>query len=93
MIKESTVADVKKIVGRENILVSPEDLKAYSYDGTTTWVHQPDLVLFPKNTKEVSEVMKLANREKIPVTPRGGGTNVSGGSIPIMVVSFSVSPK
>jgi glycolate oxidase len=41
-------------------------------------------VVFPTSTKEISEIMKLANAEKIPVTPRGGGTNVSGGSVPWM---------
>ena len=53
------------------------------YDGTTSWIHEPNVVLFPTTTQEISEIMKIANTEKIPVTPRGGGTNVSGGSIPI----------
>ncbi|HNS14141.1 MAG TPA: FAD-linked oxidase C-terminal domain-containing protein [Syntrophorhabdaceae bacterium] len=84
MLKESIVAELQKIVGKENALTSPEALKAYSYDGTTSWVHEPDIVVFPTSTQQVSDIMKLANAEKIPVTPRGGGTNVSGGSIPIM---------
>jgi glycolate oxidase len=84
MIRESIVTDLQKVIGRENVLTLPEALKAYSYDGTTTMIHEPDVVVFPANTNEVSEVIKLANREKIPVTPRGGGTNVSGGSVPIM---------
>ncbi len=84
MLKESVVAELQKIVGKENVLTSPEALKAYSYDGTTSWVHEPDVVVFPTITQQVSDIMKLANAEKIPVTPRGGGTNVSGGSIPIM---------
>jgi len=83
MIKETIIAELQKIVGKDNVLTSPEALKAYSYDGTTSWIHEPDVVVFPTSTKEISEIMKLANREKIPVTPRGGGTNVSGGSIPI----------
>jgi len=84
MLKESIVAELQKIVGKENALTSPEALKAYSYDGTTSWVHEPDIVVFPTSTQQVSDIMRLANAEKIPVTPRGGGTNVSGGSIPIM---------
>jgi glycolate oxidase len=83
MIKESLVAEFEKIVGKENVLNSPEALKAYSYDGTTSWIHEPDVVLFPTKAQEISAIMKIANQEKIPVTPRGGGTNVSGGSIPI----------
>ena len=48
-----------------------------------TGYHEPDIVLFPTSTQEISEIVKIANTEKIPVTPRGGGTNVSGGSVPI----------
>src|SRR5512137_1231467 len=83
MMKESLVQELKKIVGEENVLTSKESLKAYSYDGTTSWIHEPDVVLFPTSTAEVAAIMKIANAEKIPVTPRGGGTNVSGGSVPI----------
>jgi glycolate oxidase len=84
MMKESIIAQLEKAVGKENVLTSPEALKAYSYDGTSSWIHEPDVVVFPTTTQQVSEIMKLANAEKIPVTPRGGGTNVSGGSVPIM---------
>ncbi|MBP8625630.1 MAG: FAD-binding protein [Syntrophorhabdaceae bacterium] len=84
MLKESVINELQGIVGKENVLTSPEALRTYSYDGTTSWIHEPDVVVFPHTTEEVSGIMKLANREKIPVTPRGGGTNVSGGSVPIM---------
>lgn len=83
MIKESVVAEFEKIVGKEDVLRSKEALKAYSYDGTTSWIHEPEVVLFPTSVQEVSAILKLADEEKIPVTPRGGGTNVSGGSVPI----------
>ncbi|NLS91938.1 MAG: FAD-binding protein [Planctomycetaceae bacterium] len=71
------------IVGKANVLASEEDRKVYSYDGTSTWTHKPDLVVFPTETEHVEAVLKLANENRIPVTPRGGGTNVSGGSVPI----------
>jgi glycolate oxidase len=83
MIKESLIGEFEKIVGKENVLFAKEALRAYSYDGTTSWIHEPDVVLFPTSTQEISAIMKIANAEKIPVTPRGGGTNVSGGSVPI----------
>ncbi|HOJ43042.1 MAG TPA: FAD-linked oxidase C-terminal domain-containing protein [Syntrophorhabdaceae bacterium] len=82
MLKESIKNELERIVGKENVLTTPEALKAYSYDGTTSWIHEPDVVVFPTTTQQVSEIVKLANKEKIPVTPRGGGTNVSGGSVP-----------
>lgn len=84
MLKESIIKELESIVGKENVLVTPEALKAYSYDGTTSWIHEPDVVVFPVSTNEISQILKIANREKVPVTPRGGGTNVSGGSVPWM---------
>ena len=76
MLKEPILRELETIVGKPNVLTSPESLKAYSYDGTTSWIHEPDVVVFPTTAEEVSSIMKIANREKIPVTPRGGGTNV-----------------
>ena len=78
MIKESFIGEFEKIVGKENVLTSKEALRAYSYDGTTSWIHEPDVVLFPTSSQQISAIMKIANAERIPVTPRGGGTNVSG---------------
>jgi len=83
MLKTSLIAALEKIVGKENLLASREALRVYSYDATTNWEHEPDVVVFPSSANEISLSLKLANREKIPVTPRGGGTNASGGSIPI----------
>ena len=84
MLQESIATQLEGIVGKANVLTSQEALTAYSYDGTTSWQHEPDIVVFPTTTEQISQIMKLANKEKIPVTPRGGGTNVSGGSVPIM---------
>jgi glycolate oxidase len=83
MLQQSVLNELRKILSEDRILTAPEVLKTYSYDGQTNWSHEPDVVLLPESAQEVSEILKLANREKIPVTPRGGGTNVSGGSVPI----------
>lgn len=82
-IKPGIVSQLQKISGKEGVLTSKEDLTAYSYDSTTIWTHMPDVVVLPKTTEQISQIMKLANDSLIPVTPRGGGTNASGGSIPI----------
>jgi glycolate oxidase len=74
---------LNKIVGSTNTLTSKEDLVTYSYDATTIWKHLPDVVVFPLKTEHVSQILKLAYEKRIPVTTRGGGTNLSGGSIPI----------
>lgn len=83
MAYEQFASRLADIVGRANVLTSEEDRKVYSYDGTSTWSHMPDMVVFPTETEHVGAVLKLANENGIPVTPRGGGTNVSGGSVPI----------
>ena len=83
MIEKRIVDELIRIVGKDDALTEDEDLASYSFDGTTNWVHKPDVVVFPTSPQEISEILKLANKRRIPVTPRGAGTNVSGGSIPI----------
>jgi glycolate oxidase len=76
------VKELEDIVGEENVLTSPEDLLCYSYDSTVL-EHLPDVVVLPNSSDEVAATVKLANREKIPLVPRGAGTNLAGGTIPI----------
>ena len=83
MLKPNVISRLRKIVGKESVLTAKEDLTAYSYDATATWTHLPDAVVFPITAEQVSLVLRLANEERIPVTPRGAGTNLSGGSIPV----------
>ena len=70
-------------MGDTSVLTSPVDLESYAFDGTTSWQSKPDVVVFPTTAEQISQIMKLASAEKIPVTPRGAGSNVSGGSVPI----------
>lgn len=91
MLDEKITKELRKIVGDKNYLDTPEDLMSYSYDGFTPEA-RPEAVLLPLTTEHVSEIMKVAYREEIPVTPRGAGTNISGGSVPMMggiVLSFT----
>jgi len=83
MLKPEIISQLRKIAGKGAVLTSREDLTTYSYDATTTWAHLPDVVVLPTTTEQVSQLLKLANENRIPVTPRGAGTNLSGGSIPI----------
>ncbi len=82
MIAKSIIKDLTKIIGKENILADLKDLLAYSYDATMRQ-EMPDVIVFPRSTEQVSAIMKLAHREKVPVVPRGAGTNLSGGTIPL----------
>ena len=82
MIKQSFIKELAKIVGCENVLFGKKDLLAYSYDATSLR-GMPEVIVFPLSTAEVSAVMKAAHRERVPVVPRGAGTNLSGGTIPV----------
>jgi len=82
-LSSKILSDLKSIVGKTALLTSDVDMRTYAYDGTTNWLHMPDAVVFPSNESQISDVMVLANREDIPVTVRGAGTNLSGGSVPV----------
>jgi len=81
-MKESLIEELRSILGPSGLLVDQGDLLAYSIDGT--WLEaMPDCVVLPTSTQQVAQVMSIANRELVPVVPRGGSSNLSGGTIPI----------
>jgi glycolate oxidase len=82
MVEPRLIGELKGIVGERNVLTSPEELLCYSYDSTVLQ-HLPEVVALPKTTDEVAASVELANRERIPIVPRGAGTNLAGGTIPI----------
>jgi glycolate oxidase len=71
-----------KAVGKDGVLYSPEDLAVYSYDGTFA-EGQPDVVVLPETTIQVSEVVRLAAEARVPLVARGMGSGLAAGSIPI----------
>ncbi len=89
---KAALRDLTRVLSPEDILTKPVDRRLYGYDAGTLWKRTPDLVLFPRSAEDVVEIMKIAHHYGIPVTPRGAGTNQSGGSIPIqrgIVLCFS----
>jgi glycolate oxidase len=70
-----------KIVGRDGVLTTPEDLAAYSYDGTFV-EGGPDAVVLPRTTEQVSQVVALAAETRTPLVPRGMGSGLAAGSVP-----------
>lgn len=73
---------LEKIVGKKYVSVLQEDLICYSYDATNL-KHLPDAVIHPASEEQISAILRLANRENIPVVPRGAGCGFSGGSVPL----------
>ena len=83
--KAAAVAHIesfKRIVGEQYVYLDEEVLDKYAHDETEDLHFLPDVVLKPGNTQEISEIVKICNQYKIPVTPRAGGTGLSGGALP-----------
>ncbi|MGA3293399.1 MAG: FAD-linked oxidase C-terminal domain-containing protein [Candidatus Acidiferrales bacterium] len=72
--------DLKKLLGRGDVLHKPDDLLLYEYDGSVD-VARPDCVVFPRTAEDVVGIVRLANRYQIPLVGRGAGTGLSGGAI------------
>lgn len=78
----SLLPDLKKIVGDDFVFIDDENRNKYAHDETENLHFLPDVVIKPRTAQEISEAMKLCNHHKIPVTPRGAGTGLSGGALP-----------
>ncbi|MFZ4440655.1 MAG: FAD-binding oxidoreductase [Syntrophales bacterium] len=81
MLNQAVKDELRAIVGKGRYFDNPEDLLLYSYDAFMV-PGLPEAALLPVSTEEVSRIMKVAFREKVPVTARGAGTNLAGGSVP-----------
>lgn len=71
-----------KIVGKSYVSASKEERYFYARDGGLMPPHEPDFVVLPRTTEEVQEIVRLANREKIPIVPAGAGLALTGLVIP-----------
>lgn len=78
---KTLIAELEQIAGKDCVLHTPEDLAVYSYDGTFE-EHRPDVVVLPRTTEQVSQIVKLAARERIPVVTRGMGSGLTAASVP-----------
>src|SRR5688500_14428561 len=75
--------ELQSIVGAKHIHFSTDSLEKYSRDFTEDLRFYPEVAVLPASTDEVAAVLRLANRHRIPVTPRGAGTGLSGAALPI----------
>ncbi len=85
------VKEIEAITGPENVKTSLEERRCYSFDGRIDGAI-PELIVFPSSARETSDILKLANKHRFPVIPRGQGTGLTGGSVPIngcVVLSFT----
>jgi glycolate oxidase len=85
-VTPAIVSELSGIVGPKNVIYAdPDKMEAYAHDEVAdpTLAHMPDVVVKPAGAAEIAAIMKLANRELIPVTPRGAGSGLSGGAVPV----------
>ena len=75
------IDDLLKIMGEKGVLFTPEDLAIYGYDGTFVEA-QPDIVVVPETTEQVSHIVKLAAETHTPIVPRGMGSGLAAASVP-----------
>lgn len=84
-VTPEVVDRLRAIVGEAYVLTSPEDLERYSLDEIEARYRRlPEVVVKPRTAAEVAAVLRLANEQRIPVTPRGAGTGLSGGAVPVL---------
>lgn len=82
MLPLQIIARLKKITGEENVLTNTADLYTYGFDASIH--HQsPEVVVRPHTTRQIQKIIKLANKEKISIVPRGAGTGLSGQAVPL----------
>src|SRR5207244_898371 len=74
---------LRAIVGKDGLLTSPSDLLVYECDGYTIEKNKPDVVVFPTSTEQVVEIVKICNELEVPFLPRGAGTSLAGGCLPV----------
>ena len=80
--KAEVVRELSNLLGARYVLHSPYDLMLYEYDASIDR-STPDIVVMPASTEDVAAIVKIAASYAVPVVPRGAGTGLSGGAIPI----------
>ena len=82
-IPSQIVDRLRAIVGERNCIVEPAQLRTYQSDGLTSFHAMPGIVVLPSSTEQVVEVVKITREAALPIVPRGAGTGLSGGALPV----------
>ena len=80
---DTLVKNLRALLRPEQVISDPDELLVYECDGLTHYRHRPRAVVFPGSTEEVSEVLRLLARARVPLVPRGAGTGLSGGALAV----------
>jgi glycolate oxidase len=82
MISKAFIDHISGIVGKKHLLTTEKEMVEFAADATKI-THMPDVVAFPENSEQISRILQLATENGFPVVPRGAGTGMSGGAIPV----------
>ncbi|MBW2328687.1 MAG: FAD-binding oxidoreductase, partial [Deltaproteobacteria bacterium] len=81
-MKQEILKKLRACVGKEYLLTAPEELACYSFDGTGQ-SFMPDAVVLPDSAEQIAALLTLANQYRFPVIPRGAGSGMTGGALPV----------
>jgi glycolate oxidase len=79
----SIIGRLREAIGVENVLTAHSDLLVYECDGFVIEKNSPDVVVFPRHASDVAAIVKICNQAGVPFLPRGAGTSLAGGCLPI----------
>ena len=81
--RDTVIAALRAIVPGEGVIATEDELRAYECDGLTAYRTVPMAVVLPTTTEQVSRILRFCDRERVKVVPRGAGTSLSGGALPL----------
>ena len=82
-VNAGIIEALRQIVGQSNVLVSAEEMEPYTHDEVVGLRADPEVVVRVTSAEQVAQIFRLAQRERVPVTPRGAGYGLSGGAVPV----------
>jgi glycolate oxidase len=82
-LRLNLVDRLRNVVGADAVLTSSSDLLVYECDGFTIEKNKPDVVVFPTSTEQVVQIVRICNELDVPFLPRGAGTSLAGGCLPV----------
>src|SRR5262245_13448375 len=81
MALHPAIGPLCRVLGAENVLADPSELRVYECDGFTIAKGMPTAVVFPRDTAQVAACVKVLAEHKLPIVPRGSGTGLAGGCV------------
>ena len=81
--RKQIIKAMSSIVSDEGLIIDAEGMRAYDHDGLMAYKAQPLIVVLPETTREISRILKYCHENNVKIVPRGAGTGLSGGALPL----------